>query len=47
MNKKLAELDKAIGKRIKEKEAEDEAFDQAVEDAKAAYVSQTKEIYGK
>ena len=47
MNKKLAELDKAIGKRIKEKEAEDEAFDQAMEDAKAAYVSQTKEIYGK
>ena len=42
MNKKLAELDKAIGKRIKEKEAEDEAFDQAMEDAKAAYVSQTK-----
>lgn len=50
LNAKLAEADKAAGEKIKEMAAEHEAFDkamdEAVADANAAFVSETKDIMG-
>lgn len=50
LNAKLAEADKAAGEKIKEMAAEQEAFDkamdEAVADANAAFVSETKQIMG-